>query len=42
MYHHANGYYTPGEADPLKVFLDNWSIPANDLLDNLWWNLKKI
>ena len=42
MYHHANGYYTPGEADPLKVFLDNWNIPANNLLDNLWWNLKKI
>lgn len=42
MYYHADGYYTPGETDPLKVFLDNWSIPANDLLDNLWWNLKRI
>lgn len=41
MYHHSEGYYTPSESDPLKIFLDNWSVTENEQLDNLWWNLKK-
>ena len=41
MYHFSEGYYTPGETDPLKTFLTNWNIEVNNLADNLWWNLKK-
>lgn len=41
MHHLSEGYYTPGEIDPLKIFLTNWNIEINNLADNLWWNLKK-